>query len=884
MSADGWFIARIAGLPADAVLELRDTDLTRQVLALDQRPADHQRVKTLLSDQLYEVIGDAEPELRRHLLSVRRDSHNSRSLERHAKREYWATVVALCPAAIEALRRERQCRKAEDELTEAYERSRERAVACLWQCPSSDPGFRRGLALASPDLTRTYFKYRDRPNALKGRKRRRFEESLTRYVSRAAVKLSPYSTLTRVAFGRLRHGAPPGLRWTSEKWCEVSSVQARRYLLEQLVAVWSAIPGVRERLALTGNRSVAAYGPKLRFLRPPSWQPDDSGHSLKLRSSGISQLPDDPLWHRLLEAAEESATWSQAVGHLENQLAIDRGSAEGLLQRGRSVGLIEVLPPWNRDQPHLEAALLKAMESHGGPDPARESLAAAIELQKGFRDMEDSRVDSVAARVESHLLEAFKALGSASELKVETPWILRRQEVYEDVLLQPRDGPQDQGLGLSSTLATDLLETLSPWVELAQCLSPRWDFLLTLGHSLRPSGDDFLLMDVFIGGQKLWRQYREHLRDAGRPKGFNPFDLKEIHQLHGLQDDLRRGTHRLFNTTANVSIDRSELLQLTDRIPMLLRQRIGACAFVQAADQTGERWVLNEMFEGTGRYSGRFAQLLRGDTRRQFLDACRAARPETPGEWMELAWARGDNLMAHPPLRDTLLESPGDTGHGSANEEPRRTLGPRDLRLKVPKDPAEPPYLTDPEGARLYSLHLGGAAALFLPSWLQFVATFGPQETSFPSPPIQWQEVRPGVSFAPRITLDNLVLRRARWKLSAELQELSSTTEPLIFFRTLHQLLRDIDAPDRLYLIEKVSTPDGFSRWKPQFLDLSCPLFVDILQRALAQDDAVIEEALPVPEDFPRAFDGRRRGLELQLDQVAIVIAEDTEGSNPLED
>ena len=76
--------------------------------------------------------------------------------------------------------------------------------------------------------------------------------------------------------------------------------------------------------------------------------------------------------------------------------------------------------------------------------------------------------------------------------------------------------------------------------------------------------------------------------------------------------------------------------------------------------------------------------------------------------------------------------------------------------------------------------------------------------------------------------------------------------------------------PDRVFLAEPVARQSGPPRRKPQYIDFTSPLFVEIFRSAVeaVSGELEISEALPDPEGMLRDADGRRWAVEVQLDNL----------------
>ena len=76
--------------------------------------------------------------------------------------------------------------------------------------------------------------------------------------------------------------------------------------------------------------------------------------------------------------------------------------------------------------------------------------------------------------------------------------------------------------------------------------------------------------------------------------------------------------------------------------------------------------------------------------------------------------------------------------------------------------------------------------------------------------------------------------------------------------------------PDRAFLAETVTRGAGPPRRKPQYIDFTSPLFVEIFRAAVQAGAEEIElaEALPDPGGMLRGADGRSWAVEVQLDNL----------------
>ncbi|CAM5642072.1 lantibiotic dehydratase [Streptomyces narbonensis] len=203
----GPLLTRVGGLPTEA-LDLTGAATRRAIAEAADAHAELERRRTAVEDACFPLVPllDDEVPLRRQVLAAKRAAHRLRALPWGGELPPRIAELAGPDAVAEFLGWQAAVRLRDEtarRLDALLAEDRAAAPAAL-AGHLADPGFARAAALAAPDWLRH------------GRPRRRPAETrnlrtLYSYVSRAAVKTSPFSTLTTVgeAGAPVSTGRPP---------------------------------------------------------------------------------------------------------------------------------------------------------------------------------------------------------------------------------------------------------------------------------------------------------------------------------------------------------------------------------------------------------------------------------------------------------------------------------------------------------------------------------------------------------------------------------------------------------------------------------------------------------------------------------------------------
>jgi hypothetical protein len=228
--------------------------------------------------QAKDLLGAALPrfarEVRRLALTIRRSCFAGRSLHRYQGLLGWQEADAATGGLLaRALALEAQVEERERAFNALYETELDNERAHLCEIFQHDR-LLRGIALGNHALASRARACPGRDSAPLGRRDRRLERTLIRFVTRAAAKLSPYSTLTTVALGTIQPAAGVNaFRFVDGPHREASLVRANRFVLDRCVDLLLLLPSFRAHFLVSFNDTVRETEPgRFRFLRRGHWK------------------------------------------------------------------------------------------------------------------------------------------------------------------------------------------------------------------------------------------------------------------------------------------------------------------------------------------------------------------------------------------------------------------------------------------------------------------------------------------------------------------------------------------------------------------------------------------------------------------------------------
>jgi Lantibiotic dehydratase, N terminus len=552
-------IVRLAGISADFLAALVPEEDT----AATQLPALREALSTVrrqVADTLYSEIPHHAPDVRRRLLDLRRCCHNGRSVVHRLDNVLQLDFQAKGLSSLLKNLADLELRAAEYEKTYAaeYETRRRHEIEVL-ASPLSDSPLRRGLALASPSfsgdielLSRAAVK-RSRPN-------QRLVNTLVRYITRSALKLSPYSTLTPVALAEVTPVSGQPVRFARGSRTTVSNLRIKRYLLDQCCELLRRLPFVRPHLDVYLNSTVRHVGEnQYRFLRPPQLQESEDASSLTY--SRYEQI--NIRLKGVLPAVLLSNLPQGSLGQLIRRLRVDLAyseSEDGALARAVDqlieIGFLSLVFPVRSYDPHFEKAL-QSFLSTLPPDPLLTEIYPLIEeivhLEESFSISADPA--GTCVRVEQAVDELYQSLQSGLPAGVSARLQKNPEHnLYEDCFEVSLESAQGTVLQLDEDALRMALNAGNLAWQIASVRESRHELLLTLDAFMEkqfPGEESVPLLDLFERFRPLWEEYLSFLAEKTKTT-FNPYNLSAVLELEGMRLDLERRLREILRTTEEV--------------------------------------------------------------------------------------------------------------------------------------------------------------------------------------------------------------------------------------------------------------------------------------------------------------------------------------------
>jgi lantibiotic biosynthesis dehydratase-like protein len=879
-------IARLGGLPC-TVIEALSTALPARLDQIDELERRRQVMCKELVDVLFAAIHGAEPEVRHALLAVKRDCFNGRPLSIHREKPGWNFVREAAGELADRLTEieekiETEKRAFIAEFEAATAKQHERLISVLDQ-----PMFACGLAVSSGTVAREIHRLHRVPQKEYGRREKRLVSTMLRYVTRASLKLSPFSTFTPVGLCWVDDDSPASLSLAGGAPSHRSLVRLRRHVFDRCTDMLVGyIPFRSKCLVALNNSAVRIADGRHLFRRRGHYRHDAETNTLLYHKECLVRAS-------LTDAVSEHAGNLLSLGPIPygdfiRALAGPESAQAALpeilkrLDELFDIGFLTLVPPWNADEGHLERLLVRELRTLPA-DPKLEKLIGHLErllaLEDGFLTCTDpANAYENMNRLVNDLLLSSAELGNMPA-GMRFP-VISYHDIYQDVWCAPVSRPDAAMVSAWRKPLQQALNSIEPIVRYARLYDHQIDFLYTLGVSLRenhPNSHQLPLLQVVDEAKNLWQdfmRFQKQTRDGQSWKEtWNPRGLEVLNRLalarkagaQALDSCVVKGpdSHHVRGDVLNLAI-----ADLPDRFTQSFS---GGCLFLQPGAADGSLWMLNRIKEGTGRFASRYTPLMPAvvrDSYTRHLTSRSAYQVEGEEvQLLDIQHIQGDTLNVHAQQTSRVLVL--TTSQTSVPAEQLLTL--QDLVINIEQDGW--PQLRDVKGHRYLPVYLGLGSYDYMPTLVKFICAFGPTELMavFPKP---FKQEIDGVVRQDRTVMGNVVLHRRSWSVpTQELQRCLDGLNDVEAFTALHRWRCKHGIPERVFADEREMHPLKTTfRYKPQYLDFTSPLFIPILRNIAGSGDKRVDlsEVLPGPDEFPRDSSGQAWAVEILVDSLSL--------------
>lgn len=544
-------IFRVAALPVSHLEPFRCSALQELVSRTAGLEALLQQSRQDLAANLYEQIAAThDPVEKQALLGLKRLCASGKQLS-HCDMEFPSAAgeAPLAGKITKVRNAELELEKLGHEFSTLYE-SRHAAECAALQDSFNIPDLLCGVSFSSGSIVDQVRRFKADGNS-EPRKRRRMELAWLSYLTRTALKPSPFSTLTWVGLGLLDDSSKPSFSLDGLK--RHSMVRIKRYIIDQCFQQLLAYQPFLEELKIELNYTLArASDGGYSFLAPGKWRPNSSAqYEFKLESLAKIKLPEQLVQFLQAWFARGPRSYRHTATALWSDLEMEsRDEAVCLLGQLIDSGLLLPNTSWFANAAHLETDLAAHLQSlHDErllPVIARllelcaleQSCAADPQHAPGLVKKILQKIDDVWASIQALLAEDKKARFTITYNAAKHDLFVTSDETrFGEIISCPRGSVEE------------LYRGTAPLSEISSVFWFGFDFLHTLAALLRAEfvpqcadGSPVPLVEVLDSARSVWREFTGYvLRGRHEPfyrAPFNPRGLESIERLHELRGKL----------------------------------------------------------------------------------------------------------------------------------------------------------------------------------------------------------------------------------------------------------------------------------------------------------------------------------------------------------
>jgi hypothetical protein len=871
-------IARVAGL-SGTILNQFTTNLDEIAYEIENLYQSLHSLELRIADSLFGVIAQASPAERDRLILIRRDFYNGRKKNRQKvlKDFEFPEEIKKCIESAIVIGEKIELLILEYNRKYVFEQDeQERRLFGF----AAQREFMHGVAAAS--IT-TFHQFRRISNLSSSSRKivRHLAHTLIRYLTRSAAKVSPFSTLTLAAAVIVKDEIAP-LQIYARSAAINGFLRVRRDKLTQISDMLFQIPEFREQLSVMLNSSlIFDTSCHVQFRQSECYVLDKDQQMLAYRWEGIVGLSVSDALAQLVNNLYDLKTvpycdFIQAIKKLTYE---DEQQAIYFFEDLLKLGIIHLQSPWRCDSFELEREIFNCLKKINieNIDLLVNQMDVLLREATHFAaaNVDPSHLDNANKALDEVFEILFSLLGLHSFIQGKNKKI-RNNSFYHDVWCDAKDTGKGALLSWNVREAHCLLDLMRPLVTYSQIFDLKLDFLFNMGALLCSCyGElcDISLFDAFGASKQLWEGYFS--KRTLDPRTLNGFVWKELEfgllkDLSEMRSNIHSGLDSCFVRNGEITqLDCKRISQLVYSVSRsLLEFYDNGCFFLQPCKTQTSDWVLNGACEGTGRGGSRYTGLMPKRLKESYTSLLKSHSRffSVDGEeifLLDVTYKRGDTLNIHLPQTEKVLALPGE--HLSV--DPERIVNLRDLRVVL--DSKGRPQLRGRFGIRYFPVHLGMASLRYAPKLIKFLCALGPSELTFriPKPSESSELISPGN----RIQIGSVVVRRKEWDFSmTELDPLIRCKTDQDAMRYLSSWRNRIGLPKQVFLSEIRTSFDKFLS-KPQYLDLTSPLFLPLLRAYIKKNTRLkFIEVLPGPNNNLYDEEYQHWALEILLDGLAL--------------
>lgn len=930
------FVCRVAGLAVDSLLPLRSKRLPDILGEIAANAVVLASTREEVSAELFARIGHLSATERGSAIALRRALYSGR---RPKEALLVAARLLVNTTVFAAIDRQLTLQDAQDQLDESYatvfrqELSRTRQHLRIL---ASDGDFRMAVGLSSEVLSETIDRAITASLETVNAKSEQTERGVLRYLTRMALKPSPYARFCAVIGGVVVDGSD-----RAERPFEivggldmVSHIRLNRAIFPLLWKQLIQNPLIRASLAIAVNPSLRCIGDELVFMSESGGREayrrlkqSDSLSMVLAIIAGPSLPTYGDLVHELMRAsdAEDSGEARESMHSYVNRL-LD----VGLLSFVHGISPMDA--DWDRP---LEILLSKIDDPHA---------SATANALRQMRELVDS-IGKSDHRIRKSKLERLRALVTST--------------VHElgGIALLPGGSVCYDDASADATAFMRMVDVGHPFEQLGalhRILDPigrqhdnQAELRAVFDQCYGTDREEVPLLEFYEDSFRahfkrhfaLERNPAQLRKQMGQGYNFpNPLNLPSISH----RQNIRRALAGLIRSrlgsnmrVEEVSISLEEIQAIVPRSLPCSSEPASLSAFCQlihSADTAKQKLLLicpdAKVLPGFGKYFSRFLHLLPYQVARRLRETNRRSAEEVLAE---IADDADFNANLHPPLTDTEIEYPTRPGEVSAGDR----LSCADLLVRRGTE-NESLWLVDRRSQRrIWPMDVGFLNPTMRPALYRLLSRFQPvSHNGLPIEEslVEWHAradsssdtpVPDRVTYSPRIVVgDNLIVARRRWRIPGTIvPRLRAGESQSDFFRRVHFWRIEEGIPPRVFIrivpigqrvtekpeqltetaaeigesvpAERVPTPQVPTpprirdEHKPQYIDFESPLLVLLFARLGSNVSSLAmlaEECLPDLEDgWSSSASPRITELIVQLDRrpslLRVSVAEPTYGT-----